>query len=118
MENVILCYENNTIIITKKFAREASDPKSTAYAELKTLREENPGFTVVVRQTNKKATANNRITYKTMENYIAKHDKTGEIMKKFLEYKNEEAGENLEKTSFFKVKKWFFETYPELKNVA
>jgi hypothetical protein len=39
-------------------------------------------------------------------------------MKKFLEYKNEEAGENLEKTSFFKVKKWFFETYPELKNVA
>ena len=60
----------------------------------------------------------NCITHKTIENYISKHDETGEIMKTYLKLKNEEAGEKLHKTTFFQITKWFFETYPELKTVA
>ena len=118
MTNVTLNHADNTIVITKAFAKASANPKSNEYKDLKTLRSENPDYTVVVRQVTKKATQNNRITHKTMENYISKHDATGEIMKKYLALKNEEVGENLQKTTFFQIKKWFFETYPTLKNVS
>ena len=118
MKNIRIAYEERTIVITKKFAKEASKYGSDEYKILKKIREDNPGYKVVVRETSKTTSSINRVTLAAMENYISKHDETGEIMKKFLAYKNEEAGENLKKTSFFKIKKWFFETYHELKNLA
>ena len=118
MKNIKINHEERTIVITKKFAKEASKYDSNEYKLLKEIRDDNPGYKVIVRETSKTSSSCNRITLSIMENYIAKHDETGEIMKQFQKYKNEEVGENLEKTSFFKIKKWFFSTYPELKNVA
>lgn len=118
MTHITLNHENQTIVITKAFAKLCSIPSNNEYDELKTIRIDNPGYTVVVRQTSKKSSSTNKITHKTIENYILRHDPTGEIMKAYLQYKNEAVGENLHKTTFFQIKKWFFKTYPELKNVA
>lgn len=118
MTSVTLNHENHTIVITKAFSKLASVPHSDEYKELKAIKLDNPDYTVVVRQTGKRTSGTNRITHKAIENYISKHDETGEIMKTYLKYKNEEAGENLHKTTFFQITKWFFETYPELKTVA
>lgn len=118
MTNVRISHENNTIVITKAFAKKASVYGSDAYDELRKIKLDNPDYKVEVRTVSKTTSATNKITLATMENYIAKHDTTGEIMKQFNALRNEELGENLHKTTFFQIKKWFFETYPELKNVA
>lgn len=118
MTSVTLNHENHTIVITKAFSKAASVPRSNEYNELTAIRLDNPDYAVVVRQTGKRASGTNCITHKTIENYISKHDETGEIMKTYLKLKNEEAGEKLHKTTFFQITKWFFETYPELKTVA
>ena len=118
MNAVRINHEERTIVITKKFAREASKYGTPAYNELKEIKADNIGYAVVVRAVEKKVSPINNITYKTIENYIVKHDPTGEIMSDFLKLKNEVVGEKLHKTTFFQIKKWFFKTYPELKNVA
>lgn len=118
MNAVRINHNERTIEITKKFAKEASTTTSSAYKELKEIRNDNPGYSVVVREVSKKTSACNKITFKTMEKYIQMHDTDGKIMKEFESLRNEQVGENLHKTTFFQIKKWFFETYPELKNVA
>jgi len=115
MTNVRINHEERTIVITKKFAKDASKYNTYAYNELKEIRNDNIGYKVVVREVAKTTSVNNRITFATMENYIKKHDETGEIMKAFLARKNEEKGEHIQKTTFFQIKKWFLDTYPELK---
>ena len=118
MTNVRISHENNTIVITKAFAKKASVYGSDAYEELRKIKLDNPDYKVEVRAVSKTTSSTNKITLATMENYIAKHDATGEVMKQFNALRNEELGENLQKTTFFQIKKWFFEIYPELKNVA
>jgi hypothetical protein len=118
MTNVRINHEERTIVITKKFAKDASKYNSQAYKELRDIKNDNLGYKVEVREASRTTSSSNKITLATMENYIAKHDATGEIMRKFVSLRDEELGENLQKTSFFGIKKWFFETYPELKNVA
>lgn len=118
MTNIKIDHAERKILITKKFAKEASVYNSPAYKELRAIRDDNLGYAVAVRETSKTSSAINCISLSAIENYIAKHDETGEIMKQFMKYRNEEKGENLRKTTFFQIKKWFFKTYPELKNVA
>lgn len=107
-------HNERTIEITKKYAKAASTTTSNAYQELKEIRIDNPGYKVVVREVSKKTSANNRITLNTMENYIKMHDTDGKIMEEFKKRRDEKVGEKLHKTTFFQIKKWFFETYPEL----
>ena len=118
MTNIKIDHAERKIVITKKFAKEASVYNSPAYKELRDIKNDNLGYAVVVRETHKTSSVTNCITLSSIENYIAKHDETGEIMKQFMKYRNEENGDNLHRTTFFQIKKWFFETYPELKNVA
>ena len=77
---------------------------------------DNPGYEVVVREVAKKTSSINRITLKTMENYIKMHDTDGKIMEEFKKLRDEKTGENLHKTTFFEIKQWFFETYSDLKD--
>lgn len=114
MNAVRINHSERTIEITKKFAKEASVYNSPAYKELKEIRNDNPGYSVVVREVSKKTSACNKITLKTMENYIKMHDTDGKIMEEFKKLRDEKVGENLHKTTFFQIKKWFFETYSEL----
>ena len=115
MNAVRINHDERTIVITKKYAKLASVYNSTAYKELRKIKSENPNYQVIVREVSKKSTVSSRLTLRTIENYIKMHDADGKIMEEFKNKRYEKAGENLEKTTFFQIKKWFFATYPELK---
>ena len=110
-------YVNGTIELTKTEAKKAGIPGSDAYNALMAIRKENPTFKVAVLPTvTKKIGKKNQITYSDIERYISFHDdENGSIMK---EYKARRApkqnGELHGTVNFFEIKKWFFETYPEV----
>ena len=118
MNAVRISHEDRAIVITKKFAKLASEYNTPSYKELRKIKLDFPNYQVVVREVSKKTSADNKITMSTIERYIKMHDVDGKIMAEFEKKKNEKVGEKLHKTTFFQIKKWFFETYPELKNVA
>ena len=115
MNAVRISHEERTIVITKKYAKLASAYDSNAYRELKEIKKVYPNYQVIVREVAKKSTVSSRLTLRTIENYIKMHDADGKIMEEFKSKRDEKTGENLEKTTFFEIKKWFFATYPELK---
>lgn len=115
MNAVRINHDERTIVITKKYAKAASVYNTNAYNELTTIKRENPTYQVIVREVSKKTSVNNRITLSTMENYIKLHDTDGTIMEEFKRMRDEKVGENLEKTNFFQIKKWFLNKYPNLK---
>ena len=115
MNAVRINHDERTIVITKKYAKLASEYNAPAYKELRKIKSENPNYQVIVREVSKKSTVSSRLTLRTIENYIKMHDADGKIMEEFKNKRDEKAGENLEKTTFFEIKKWFFATYPELK---
>jgi len=115
MNAVRINHNERTIVITKKYAKLASVYDNTEYRQLEEIKKVYPNYQVIVREVSKKSSVSSRLTLRTMENYIKMHDDDGKIMEEFKKMRDEKAGENLEKTSFFEIKKWFFATYPELK---
>ena len=118
MKNILVNFERQTLTITKSFSKKASVYGTKAYEELTQAKKDNPNFKIVVKANDKSVSSANKVTLSMMENYIAKHDETGEIMAKFNSLRHEEVGENLQRTTFFQIKKWFFETYPDLKPIV
>ena len=114
--NVRIDFQRETIIITKAFAKSAGIYGTDEYKSLKEMKSDFPEFKIEVRTAPKKTSSTNKITLVTMENYIKKHDPDGKFIAEFKKFKNEESGDNLHKTSFFEIKKWFLEQYPELKS--
>ena len=112
-------HNEGTIVITKDFAKKASVPGSDEYKYLISLKRDNRDYSVVVKPSSKRSDGLSKIKLTNMRAYISKHDdEKGTIMKTFEAMVNEEAGENLNRTNFFAIKKWFFEQYPDLKKSA
>ena len=118
MKNIIANFERQTLTITKAFSKKASVYGTPAYKELAEAKRDNPNFKIIVKANTKSVSSANKVTLSMMENYIAKHDETGEIMAKFNSLRHEEVGENLQRTTFFQIKKWFFDTYPDLRPIV
>lgn len=114
MNALTLRHENKSIVITKDFAKKSSNPNNAEYQKLADVKRVYADYTVIVRAVSKKNSKTNKITRANMKAYISKHDDDGSIMAKFEAMVNEKAGENLQRTSFFAIKKWFFEQYPDL----
>ena len=112
-----LNYANATIELTKVEAKKAGIPGSDAYNALMTIREQNPSFRVTVLPTvTKKIGKKNQITYRDIERYISFHDdENGSIMQEYKARRNPKQNGDLYGTvNFFEIKKWFFETFPEV----
>ena len=114
MNALTLRHENKSIVITKDFAKKSSNPNNAEYQKLADVKRVYADYTVIVRAVSKKNSKTNKIKLADMKAYIGKHDDDGSIMMQFEAMINEEAGENLQRTSFFAIKKWFFEQYPDL----
>ncbi len=112
MTNITINERNNTLVITKKFEKAASKYGSPEYKELKEAKADFPNFRVVTRTTKKKEETYKGLTYKYMESYIKDHDVNGKIMDEF-KVRTGQTKESLNKRSYFEVKKWFIEIYPE-----
>lgn len=111
-----LNHDDHTIIITKDFAKKSGNPTTNEYKDLMRIKNQNRDYTVVVKTTTKRNDGTSKITKAKMKAYISKHDdENGTIMAQFEAMVKEEVGENLNRTSFFAIKKWFFEQYSDLK---
>ena len=114
--SIMLNHENKTIVITKEFSKKASTYGTTEYKELLKIKNDFRDYQIVVRSAPRRTHSINDITLADMRAYIKKHDdEEKSIMAKFESMVNEKTGEKLIRTSFFAIKKWFFEQYPDLK---
>ncbi len=111
-------YEANTIEITKDFAKRASIRGTDEYKELLKWKNDYRDYKVVVRTASRRTSSESKLTFDKIEAYVKMHDADGEKLKALNALKNEVKGEKLHRTTFFEIKKWFYEQYPELKNVA
>ena len=108
-------YTNRTIEISKAFANKAKTYGSNEYSLLQEARKDNRGFAVVVVEAKKKSSKNSKITLVDMERYISFHDDENKTkMKEFNKQRNAKAEGEIRAKSFFEIKKWFFETFPEV----
>lgn len=120
---IIINSKDQTIEVTKAFAKAASIFGSPEYRMLQEARRDNKDYGVKVMHSRKKDDFSG-LTKETMRNYIAKHDDAeGSKMMEFrtLLGEVEANAENMEfvaKADFFEVKKWFLATFPEIKDYA
>ncbi len=110
-----IIYATRTIEITKAFANKAKKYDSKEYTLLQEARKDNRGFAVIVVATKKKTSKTSKITLADMERYISAHDDEQKSkMSEFEALRNAKEHGELYAKSFFEIKKWFFETFPNV----
>ena len=108
-------FANRTIELTKAEVNKAKKYGSDEYIALQNARRDNEGYTVVVLATKKNSSKNSKVTLEDMRRYISFHDdENGSIMSQFETQCNAKAHGELHNKSFFEIKKWFFEIFPEV----
>lgn len=120
MSTICINEKNRTIEITKSFAKVARMFGTTEYQELKTARNDFPGFKVITKSAGKKNGQFKGLTLKYMEAYIEKHDDEEKtIMTTFNTLRGlDENGAELDfaaTASYGEIKAWFLKKYPVFK---
>lgn len=119
--NAKVNFNNNTIEITKAFAKKAANPMSAEFKGLMELRNNLEGFEVVVKASSKKSSKKDSLkglNYEFMRQYIERHEgENSDAMVEFtkMTVKDED---NLAILSYGEVKKWFLEQYPTVAKAA
>lgn len=124
---IVINHAKKALEISKKFESEACIFGSDAYNLLKAAQIEFEDYHVSVRSSSKK-TLEEKVKLKDIIFYVEQHSgkeseawkELEELRGKSVEQLKEELGEGYlfetqEAASFFLIKKWFFKTYPELK---
>ena len=113
-------YKNQTIEMSKKFAKAAEKFGSEEYKQLQEARRDNPGFKVVTvsRKASSQKESYKGLTYSYMENYIKTHDDDKKsIMSEYemLRGMSAAAQEVLaEPCSYIEMKAWFMKKFPAI----
>lgn len=119
--NIYINYRKHAIEISKTFSKKASIYNSDEYNELKGAKADNPTFRVEVKSGAKRK-IEDRIKMRDIINYVK--EKSGEESKEMETLKElrgksvAEAGGILkaeETATFSEIKRWFFDTYSEVK---
>lgn len=120
MRNAIkVDFYNNTIIITREFAKLASDVRSQEYSMLQKARSNNPEYSVKVRTIKKNPNKETYkgLTYAYMERYIITHEtreQATETLTKLAEmYQLAQCRRN--GYGYATIKRWFLDKYPDIK---
>ena len=119
-------FENKTIEMTAKEAKAAGKVGSEAFKELMSLRASLSGFEVAIVAAPKRKSTYSGLTYEYMVAYIEKHDDENKtIMTEFKTLRGivsdtdkdnlGEVSEKLESVSYGEIRKWFLETFEEIK---
>jgi len=110
-------YNNNTIELTTAEMKEAQKYGSDMYNMVREARIDNPGFKVKEVKAKKSKSDFGTLDMKTINAYVEKHGSDEQKANfKFLTTKTvTEDGEYHEAQSFFEIKKWFLNQFPELK---
>jgi hypothetical protein len=113
-------YTNKTIEMTKAEAKAASIIASEEYKALLEIRQQNPHYEVFVierprRTANRSSDSLKGLTFYYMESYI-KANGNSEQLEKLNQYRHHiKDGLEVKTSNYGKVKKWFLEQFPEIK---
>ena len=113
-------HKNQTIEMSKKFAKAAEKFGSKEYKQLREARSDYPDFKVVTvsRKASSQKESYKGLTYSFMENYIKNHDdEKKSIMAEYemLRGMSAEAQEVLAETcSYIEMKAWFLKKFPAI----
>ena len=112
-------YSLHTIELTTAEMKEAQKFGSNMYKMVREARNDFPGFEVKEIKSKAKKPKNdfNELNMKSIAAYVEKHGTDEQKSDfKFISQKSiNEDGEYVEAQSFFEIKKWFLNTFPELK---
>ena len=118
MRDIKVDFINNEIIMTRKFAAQASDPRSAEYALLQATRQPYPNFAVrkhtIKKNSNKECYKG--LTYDYMRNYILTHESKAAMEKALAEFDNMLLISQCHSKGYRypTIKKWFLDKYPEI----
>jgi len=118
MRDIKVDFINNEIIMTRKFAAQASDPRSAEYALLQATRQAYPNFTVRKHTIKKNSSKEcyKGLTYDYMRNYILTHESKVAMDKVLAEFDNMLLISQCHSKGYRypTIKKWFLDKYPEI----
>lgn len=117
MRNPEIIRDKKTIVVSKEFYKQASFYGSDEYKMLVEIQATHPSFKIVVKSV-KKNDPFKRLTLEFMKAYIVEHDTDGSIQETFNVLSGKQEGEDgkLGMVSFFALKEWFLNTYPEIQD--
>lgn len=121
MKNAIYVdYENNQIIMTTTFAKKAYNASSSEYAQLQSVRRDNPEYKVVTRQIKKNPHMEHYkgLNYDYMRDYIRTHEQEETVQAAIKELDEKIQISKCHSTGYRYpvIKKWFLDKYPDVKN--
>ena len=105
-------WKTNTIIMTKKFAAEASEYGTEAYHMLMDVRSK--GFQITVKEPKPRKACPTRITFKQMETILSCMNEPDERLEQLHAVMAAGKGQ---KNQYEYVRKWFLENYPRFADV-
>lgn len=118
MRDIRVDFINNEIIMTRKFAAKASDPRSAEYTLLQATRQAYPNFAVRKHTIKKNASKEcyKGLTYDYMRNYILTHESKVAMDKVLAEFDNMLLISQCHSKGYRypTIKKWFLDKYPEI----
>lgn len=112
-------FNKKTIELTTSEMTEASKYGSDMYLDLMNARRDNPGFRVVEIKAKRTKSSFSNLDMKTIAAYVAKHgDDTQKQSFELLSKRTiDEDGEYHEAQSFFQIKGWFLNEFPEIRKM-
>lgn len=116
MRPLTIDFAKNRIVMTKAFARKASDPSTKEYRELKETMETFPTFSVENHTIKKCASKEcyKGLDYNFMFDYINTYVEESKREKAIKDLEEQKFLTKCHSKKFPTVKKWFLETYPEI----
>jgi hypothetical protein len=117
MKNIEICREKRIILVNKEFYKASREYGSEECKELMSAQRDFPKFKLVVKTVKKNDPFKN-IDTDFMRDYITAHDDDSKsIMTKFdiLSGNAKDEDGKLGKVSFFELKEWFLNTFPDIK---
>lgn len=105
------------VVLTKAEMKKAMVVGSDEYKLLQMARRDYPGFKTVEEKTKKNKSDFSNLDMKTIRSYVEKHgsDEQKECFAFISKRTINEDGEYCEAQPFFKIKEWFLNEFPEIK---
>lgn len=116
MRKITVNHSKKTLEMTSTFATAASKYGTDSYKELVSAKRYFPNYTVIITKASHRKENYKGLTLEVMKKYIIAHSGAdSEVMQKFVSHTKNPDGMRVKTSSYGEIRKWFLETYPEVK---
>lgn len=115
MKRPVVDREKKAVVVSKEYYKKSNIVGTEEYYELIEIQKNFRNFKIII-QTAKKNSTFKHLSLKFMEDYIRNHDdEENSIMRNFKTLRGEDLDYGkLGAVSFFELKEWFLNTFPEI----